>query len=350
MLAGRSSINVACVGTRRLSTLAKHALLYVDRGLLLVNKPSGLVCQYNRKDDREQNAHSDFNDFTDDLKRQLSLDADLLPLHRLDKATTGALAFALTHSHAQDLAEQFNAHTVKKSYLAIVRGGTASFPNRTGNIRGVLYTTNGRVSSEAQGQWEKRAITETDWEVLASSPVAPLSLVRLSPFTGHKHQLRVHMAKILKVPILGDTLYASAKLSPKIIAVANIPQDHMYLHASKLTLYRYLPEGPNKRLRMTFGASLPRYFVRLCDRIKIPLSSELIHGGLWIEGKRVPIGKGGQTPTADATSPTSSDVYPETRAEDGNVDDILTALGGRWLGPGTASSKPTSSPPRKPRS
>ncbi|EED84605.1 predicted protein [Postia placenta Mad-698-R] len=315
MLAGRSSINVACVGTRRLSTLAKHALLYVDRGLLLVNKPSGLVCQYNRKDDREQNAHSDFNDFTDDLKRQLSLDADLLPLHRLDKATTGALAFALTHSHAQDLAEQFNAHTVKKSYLAIVRGGTASFPNRTGNIRGVLYTTNGRVSSEAQGQWEKRAITETDWEVLASSPVAPLSLVRLSPFTGHKHQLRVHMAKILK---------------------------------GKLT--RYLPEGPNKRLRMTFGASLPRYFVRLCDRIKIPLSSELIHGGLWIEGKRVPIGKGGQTPTADATSPTSSDVYPETRAEDGNVDDILTALGGRWLGPGTASSKPTSSPPRTPRS
>ncbi|KAF9816988.1 hypothetical protein IEO21_03753 [Rhodonia placenta] len=315
MLAGRSSINVACVGTRRLSTLAKHALLYVDRGLLLVNKPSGLVCQYNRKDDREQNAHSDFNDFTDDLKRQLSLDADLLPLHRLDKATTGALAFALTHSHAQDLAEQFNAHTVKKSYLAIVRGGTASFPNRTGNIRGVLYTTNGRVSSEAQGQWEKRAITETDWEVLASSPVAPLSLVRLSPFTGHKHQLRVHMAKVLK---------------------------------GKLT--RYLPEGPNKRLRMTFGASLPRYFVRLCDRIKIPLSSELIHGGLWIEGKRMPIGKGGRTPTADATSPTSSDVYPETRAEDGNVDDILTALGGRWLGPGTASSKPTSSPPRTPRS
>lgn len=87
----------------------------------------------------------------------------------LPQATTGALAFALTHSHAQDLAEQFNAHTVKKSYLAIVRGGTASFPNRTGNIRGVLYTTNGRVSSEAQGQWEKRAITETDWEVLASS-------------------------------------------------------------------------------------------------------------------------------------------------------------------------------------
>jgi len=327
------------------STWAK-GVLYVDRGILVVNKHSGLVCQFNRTDE-ENESMQDFNGFVNDLKHAFELKDEPTPLHRLDKLTTGALAFALTPAHTRDLAQQFRSHSVEKSYLALVRGGPASFGERAGTIRGALYSSNGRVSVEPGKQWERRVIAETDWELLASSPLAPLSLVRLRPCTGFKHQLRIHTAKVLKTPILGDTFHANAKLSSKITDIVNVPEDFMYLHASRLSFFRYLPGGQNKRLRMTFGAPLPRYFVRLCDRVKIPLSADLIHGGLWVEGKRVPSGQTQDGKKSLRDFRTAEDLNEGSSGEDpGSMPNdlglILQELGGRWVGPKSPNVRPLS--------
>lgn len=109
--------------------------------------------------------------------------------------------------------------TVDKTYLALVRGGSQSFPQRAGQIRTPLKYPDGRASlvqeSELQDPEQQPKESKTDWEVVASSvrcihipqsqkaekatkPHLPLSLLRLRLLTGHKHQLRVHLAQVLK--------------------------------------------------------------------------------------------------------------------------------------------------------
>ncbi|CCL99829.1 uncharacterized protein FIBRA_01853 [Fibroporia radiculosa] len=297
------------------------------------------AAELNLKAKDDEGDKNDLNSFMDELKESLSLADEPIPIHRLDKNTTGALAFALTPTHARDLAVQFRTHVVEKTYLAVVRGGSASFSGRTGTIRGALYMSRGRVSISEVQEVDKRAVVETDWELIASSPTVPLSLVKLRPYTGFKHQLRIHMAENLKTPVLGDTLYASSKLSRKITDVVAIPDKHMFLHASQLSIYRYRPSGAQKRLRLTVGAPLPPYFTRLCGRIGIPVSNELIHGGLWLDGRKVPTAKRASANTApDAMALTTSDSLaaeptPPGLRESDDTTRILEQLGGQWLGP-----------------
>ncbi|KAI0920215.1 hypothetical protein AcW1_002019 [Taiwanofungus camphoratus] len=307
--------------TRTLSTSAKHAL-YLDRGVLIVNKPPGLVCQFDKTGSQEGESQ-DFNNFVLDLKDSLALGTDLHPVHRLDKGTTGALAFALTPENARDLAQQFRAHTVEKIYLALVRGGSASFSSHSGTIRGAHYNVDGRISTIDSGERDggsKRGVAETDWEVIASSPSVPITLVKLRPYTGLKHQLRVHMAQTLKTPILGDMLYSRSKLSSKITDVTDVPKDLMYLHASQLSIFRYRPSGGQKRFRLTVGVPLPGFFVRLCARLHIPLHADFVKGGLWADGIRY------RTERAASGQINGSDKNGGEEKAD------IENIGGRWLG------------------
>ncbi|PCH42852.1 pseudouridine synthase [Wolfiporia cocos MD-104 SS10] len=306
---------------------AGHAL-YVDRGVVVVNKPPDVVCQYNRKKAEMVRLCSSARTLIDtlhslvDLKGVLQLNADPFPVHRLDKATTGALVLALTQHHARDLAQQFQKHLVEKTYVAVVRGGAQSFPEKAGSLRHAHYIDeDGRVSLQPRNQKGKRAIAETDWEVVASSPIVPLTLVKLRPYTGFKHQLRLETAMIMKAPILGDHLYASAKLSPKITDVARISDDDLYLHSSRLTFDRYCKSG--RRARVSVGAPLPSNFVRLCHLSRIPLEDDIVHGGLWINGKRVGQSESDQHQAA---------AEPAVAEQDDELPgSILDQLGGRWV-------------------
>jgi 23S rRNA-/tRNA-specific pseudouridylate synthase len=99
--------------------------------------------------------------------------------------------------------------------------------------------------------------------VRASQDIAPLSLVRLYPLTGLKHQLRVHMAQALKgtlgvwwfepletvwiipvtrsfaVPILGDALYGGAATTTSLhfSTYAGIPEGRLFLHSSSISFW-----------------------------------------------------------------------------------------------------------------
>lgn len=86
--------------------------------------------------------------------------------------------------------------------------------------------------------------------------IAPLSLLRLKLHTGHKHQLRVHLAHCLKgggfssplfffldfhlrfllAPILGDTLYSSKPISEAIAQISPVPEGRIFLHASEISI------------------------------------------------------------------------------------------------------------------
>ncbi|KAI0058087.1 pseudouridine synthase [Artomyces pyxidatus] len=270
--------------------LPKHEI-YIDRGIIILNKPPGLVTQGTSAVDSDSKSphalRTDFDSVLHDLKRKYNSETTPFPIHRLDKATTGALVLARTKAFAQQLAQQFHSHTVEKSYFALVRGGAKTFPVGSGEIQGDLYINDGRVSVKKPkpfGDSESRT-ARTGWEVLASSSSAPISLVRFQLYTGLKHQLRVHAASALGAPILGDTLYGSARLSPQIATITHIPQDRLFLHSSSITFQRFRRDGQHKRFQLTVMAPLPRDFVVICGDLGIPLEENVVKGGVFVDGQ-----------------------------------------------------------------
>ncbi len=142
-------------------------------------------------------------------------------VHRLDKDTSGVIIVAKNPSAHDFLARQFQARTVRKSYLAIVKGSptppAGSLETRIARDprdrkKFACVGTGGRVAA-------------TSWKVIRSFD--GYSLVALRPRTGRTHQLRVHMQK-LRTPILGDPLYA--RRDPRF------PDATLMLHARRLSI------------------------------------------------------------------------------------------------------------------
>ena len=163
------------------------SVLYEDTELLLVNKPSGVVCDHC-------------------LER--SLGAELV--HRLDKETSGVLILSKSAEAQEKMLALFKERSVRKLYLALVDGIPSqgegvidTFLGRTGGYEGqAIYGT----VKAGQG---KRAITY--WKRLKHGQGA--SLLGCEPHTGRTHQLRVHLSA-LGHPILGDNQYGKRFACP----------------------------------------------------------------------------------------------------------------------------------------
>ncbi|KAJ8586245.1 pseudouridine synthase [Rhizopogon salebrosus TDB-379] len=261
-----------------------RSAIYADRSIIVLNKPAGLICQGSEASSENKSECNKFDDLLRDVKQSFDLESLPYPVHRLDKATTGTLLLARSLASARQLSQQFQSRVVGKTYLALVRGGEKSFPARSGEIRDALEFSDGRVSI---GESCAAKFAATDWELLASSPTAPLSLLRLTLHTGLKHQLRIHLAHSLHTPILGDNLYTRSSISDKIAKVTQLPEKRIFLHASQLTLSRYRKAGPSKHFRLGIGAPLPKDFLTICKDAGIPLDPTYVDGGLYVDGQGV---------------------------------------------------------------
>ena len=132
---------------------------------------------------------------------------------RLDKPTSGVLLLALNAQAASELAQQFAAKTMRKTYLALA---TDKPSKKQGWIKGDMEKSRRGAWKLTRGM-ENPAVTE-----FGSHSLEPgLRLFVLHPHTGKTHQLRVAM-KSLGSPILGDTLYGGK------------PASRMFLHSWKI--------------------------------------------------------------------------------------------------------------------
>ncbi|KAF8265249.1 pseudouridine synthase [Lactarius quietus] len=274
-------------------------VLYADRSVIALNKPPGLVCQgtlsteadtvhNHSKKNRLDAVPSNFafNSVLEGIRQRYGLNANPYPVHRLDKGTTGVLMLARTKAFARELSQQFRAREIEKTYLALVLGGSREFSAKKGLISDSLSFDDGRVQLGAEENLGSKPALTT-WEVLAFSDKAPLSLVRLYPRTGLKHQLRVHMAHSLKVPILGDTLYGKAPVTKPILASLSVPENRLFLHSSSISFWRYRRTGTRKRLRLTIVAPLPPDFIKVCREMNLRVPDIAIQGGVFIDGEYV---------------------------------------------------------------
>ena len=123
------------------------------------------------------------------------------PVHRLDRATSGVLLFALDSAGARWLGSQFQDGTVDKTYSAIVRG----WPKQSGRVSHAIKAGGSGAVREASTAWTTLGRLES-LNPIGRYPSARYSLIQLFPETGRRHQLRKHCAYIGH-PIVGDVNY-----------------------------------------------------------------------------------------------------------------------------------------------
>jgi 23S rRNA pseudouridine1911/1915/1917 synthase len=165
-------------------------------------------------------------------------------VHRLDKDTSGVMIVAKNAPAFRALAAQFKDRRVKKEYLALVFG-------KLKGERGVINRAIGRHRADRKRMSSLNALPKkreavTEWSVekwfqnRGDEPGSSgVSLLRLRPWTGRTHQIRVHLADIGH-PVVGDKIYGRKRRntedkSDNADALNSFPRQA--LHAERLSLF-----------------------------------------------------------------------------------------------------------------
>lgn len=173
-------------------------VVYEDDDLAIINKRPGLVVHPAPGNYEHTLANALLHRF-----KKLS---DINPqrpgiVHRLDKETSGLLVIAKNNASHLDLSRQFAKHSIKRKYVALVKG-KMEFDEDIIELPVGRHPYKRKNMSVGFGKKTKYA--KTYYRTLKRRQ--NFSLLELKPFTGRTHQLRVHLA-FLGHPILGDTKY-----------------------------------------------------------------------------------------------------------------------------------------------
>jgi 23S rRNA pseudouridine1911/1915/1917 synthase len=174
-------------------------ILWADDALVVLGKPSGIPSVALRHSETATVANFLLAHFPEAITASPRvLEAGIV--HRLDTATSGVLLAARTTQTYRVLREQFAKQIVQKQYLALVHGQAS----RPGTRRSLLAPAGRR------GQRMHELTTSNGQEAhTAYVPVSHFSnhtLIRVTIYTGVRHQIRVHLAA-LGYPIVGDAVY-----------------------------------------------------------------------------------------------------------------------------------------------
>ena len=137
-----------------------------------------------------------------------------MPVHRLDRDTSGVLLVACNASVQEQLQAQFKARQVHKEYLALLDG---NLPSNYAHMQS--YMSRNR-KHRLQMLSFPRPVSGRNCRYAASEFFVlqrfqqRLNFVKINISTGRTHQIRVH-AVVLGAPVLGDKLYHRPTMLPQ---------------------------------------------------------------------------------------------------------------------------------------
>jgi len=197
-------------------------VLFRDAHLLVVNKPSGLLTHRGWANDPDNAL----------VRARVLAGTYVYPAHRLDRATSGVLVFALSQEVASALGGDFEAGGVRKRYLAAVRGIA---PDAMVIDHPLKRLTDDGHASAAQDRQPSRT------RIARLGVHERYSLVEAEPETGRAHQIRRHL-KHISCPILGDTRYGKGEHNRACRARYGLHR--LALHAAVLALAHPITREP----------------------------------------------------------------------------------------------------------
>lgn len=217
-----------------LQALVEQRVLFEDRGLVVLDKPSGIAVHGG-----SGRSHGIIEALREARGRHQYLEL----VHRLDRDTSGCLLIAKRRPVLTELHAAFRRRAVKKRYLVLIKGRWRG-PARAVEaslVRNVLRSGERVVGVDAAGKAGR-----TRFVPLSAGSTA--SLVQALPFTGRTHQIRVHAAS-LDHPVAGDEKYGDKDFNRRM-------REHglrrLFLHASGLEF-----ENPTDGARLRIEAPLP---------------------------------------------------------------------------------------------
>src|SRR5579871_6023576 len=201
-------------------------ILFENDDVIAVSKPAGQVVIPGRGD-------IPGSPLVTEVERYLGRKAFVV--HRIDRGASGIVLFAKDPATHRHVSLQFEQRQVFKKYLVLVQGVVAMGDLIDQPLRAF---GSGRMGIHPQGKESKTEYTVR--EVLQDA-----TLLEVSPLTGRRHQIRVHLYSIGH-PVMGDPLYGKER------PVGGIPR--LMLHAWKIECD--LPDGQ----RLSLEAELPGDF------------------------------------------------------------------------------------------
>jgi tRNA pseudouridine32 synthase/23S rRNA pseudouridine746 synthase len=221
-------------------------ILFVDGEAIVIDKPAGLPV------DTPRSGGASVESRIDELS--LGFKRPPVPMHRLDRDTSGCLLFARNPKARARFQQTFEQGMVSKSYLAVLDGEIEG-------VDGVIDLPVAKVSSAAGG-W-RMVVSEggkeaaTRWRKLAE--VEGRTLVEFRPTTGRTHQIRIHAARGLGAAIVGDPVYSLPDDAE--LGAMTLPDSGMLLHAWRLVV----PRDPKEAIDVT--APVPDRFGLWLDHL-----------------------------------------------------------------------------------
>jgi 23S rRNA pseudouridine1911/1915/1917 synthase len=224
-------------------------IIYEDDDVIIINKEKGMV------------VHPGNNNYTDTLVNSLlyshidnlsSINDVIRPgiVHRIDKDTTGILVVAKNDISHKNLANQFKVHSIKREYLAIVKGIVKEDEITIDKPIGRDIKDRKKMSVTSKNS--KRAVTHIT--VLKRFYNSKMTLIKATLETGRTHQIRVHM-KYLGHTLLGDLVYGTESKLFKL-------KTHL-LHAKTLGFVH-----PTNNKYIEFNTDIPNEFKEILDKLE----------------------------------------------------------------------------------
>ena len=231
----------------------KLDIVFEDNDLLIINKSAGISIHpgAGNYDNTIVNAlinycGTNLSNIGDELRPGI--------VHRIDKDTSGLIVVAKNNISHENLSKQFNTHTIKRVYQALIWG---KLRPQSGKIETLITrSSKNRQMMEVGITKGKKAITNyKTLEVFENDKVPTLSLIECELQTGRTHQIRVHMSHKGN-NILGDKKYKKRfkkfKNIDEELEKSILKLDRQFLHAKMLGFIH-----PKSGKELEFSSILP---------------------------------------------------------------------------------------------
>lgn len=207
-------------------------ILYEDSGFLIVNKRAAIPVLPDKSGDRS------LKEYLMELRPGGFLEA----AHRLDRRTSGVVAFCKTRQSLAQLSKAFQERQTRKLYWALVETPP---PTPNGSLRHLLVhnTRTNLTKALPEDSANGGRLAVLTWETLARGD--SLTLLAIVPLTGRTHQIRAQLSAA-GMPIRGDLKYGARRSTENGL---------LLLHARELSFE--VSEGKKGRRKIQVVAEPP---------------------------------------------------------------------------------------------